>query len=114
MACALQMVAGRLSDAGDASAEGQIRLVPEGQRLHYGEAIALCEAIEAHVSAGRRRFALDGSGLIDVTLPAIALLVEQIRAVHAAGGRFTVMGLTGRPLSVFEIYHLDMLIEPRP
>ena len=111
MRCLLNGVAGRLDERLKTSTDGIVRLTPAGERFHYGEAIEVCEDIARHLAEGRRDFLLDAAALTDVTLPAIALLVEQIREVNTAEGSFSVTGLTGRPLAVFEIYHLENLVQ---
>lgn len=111
MRCLSNGVADRLDERLKTSTDDVVRLAPTGERFHYGESIEVCERIAEHLAAGHKHFLLDGSDLVDVTLPAIALLVEQIREVNAADGSFAVAHLTGRPLAVFEIYHLENLFQ---
>ena len=101
----------RVSDDRSENTGEVVTLMPEGDRFNYGEAIKLCDAIAEHLQMGCKHFLIRSHKLKDISLPAVALLVEQIREVTRFNGELVFEGLSGRALAVFEIYHLDNLVK---
>lgn len=96
----------QIGDDGDV-----VTLVPENDGFHYGDAIRVCELINEHLDKGHRRFVLKADGLKDMSLQAIALLLEQVGEIYRKDGEFSVEGLSGKPRAIVEIYNLVGLVK---